>query len=45
MHSAVPETEADRGSSSNRQQMSLFSDLLCTPLGPVDDHLDDPLFH
>lgn len=28
-----------------RQQMSLFSDLLRTPLGPVDDHDDDPLFH
>jgi hypothetical protein len=29
----------------SRQQMSLFSDLLRTPLGPVDDHHDDPLFH
>jgi hypothetical protein len=29
----------------SRQEMSLFSDLLHTPLGPVDEHDEDPLFH
>ncbi|WP_396611311.1 hypothetical protein ACH9L7_14020 [Haloferax sp. S1W] len=29
----------------SQADMSLFSDLLHTPLGPVDDHDDDPLFH
>ncbi|SEL24151.1 hypothetical protein [Haloferax larsenii] len=29
----------------SRKDMSLFSDLLHTPMGPVDDHDDDPLFH
>ena len=27
-----------------RQEMTLFSDLLKTPLGPVDEHAEDPLF-
>ncbi|MFB6222968.1 MAG: hypothetical protein ABEH86_04760 [Haloarcula sp.] len=27
-----------------RQEMTLFSDLLKTPLGPVDEHDEDPLF-
>ncbi|WP_135536035.1 hypothetical protein [Halostella pelagica] len=29
----------------SQAEMDLFSELLETPLGPVDDHDDDPLFH
>lgn len=29
----------------SRQEMSLFSELLHTPLGPVDENDEDPLFH
>ena len=29
----------------SRQEMDLFSDLLRTPLGPVDEEDEDPLFH
>ncbi|AUV84269.1 dihydrodiol dehydrogenase (plasmid) [Salinigranum rubrum] len=29
----------------SRQEMDLFSDLLRTPLGPVDEEDEHPLFH
>lgn len=29
----------------SREEMTLFSDLLRTPLGPVDEDDEDPLFH